>query len=147
MYEGLTVADSLGKHFGERESYRNGFGKFLADPQTEELRRSILKPMRDKFVFHYDEDVAKKLIKILDLQSYVFATNIGSKRRGTYYNLADEAVLNYLVKDCKSKEEEDRAIRAAFDSIGKALSSYVECADTLIADVLSEGSWTITQDS
>jgi len=103
--------------------------------------------MRDKFVFHYDEDVAKKLIKILDLQSYVFATNIGSKRRGTYYNLADEAVLNYLVKDCKSKEEEDRAIRAAFDSIGKALSSYVECADTLIADVLSEGSWTITQDS
>src|SRR6266404_3074188 len=125
LYEGLVVADSLEKYFGDRESYQNGFGKFLNDPATQELRRTTLKRMRNKFVFHYDEDVAKKLLKLLDLKSYVFATNIGSKRKGTYYNLADEVAINYLVKDSVSKEEEDLTIRQAFKSIGDALSSYV----------------------
>jgi len=143
LYEGLVVADSLEKYFGDRESYQNGFGKFLNDPATQELRRTTLKRMRNKFVFHYDEDVAKKLLKLLDLKSYVFATNIGSKRKGTYYNLADEVAINYLVKDSVSKEEEDLTIRQAFKSIGDALSSYVVCADQLLGDVLSEGPWKI----
>ncbi len=144
LHEAFTVADSLQKHFGDRDSYRNGFGKFLDDPKTKELRRTTLKRMRNKFVFHYDEDVARKTIKTLDLKSYIFATGIGGKRRGTYYNLADEVVINYLLNDVTSKEQ-DRVFREVLKSIAETLRTFIECADSLIGDVLSEDVWTLTR--
>lgn len=141
LFEGLNVADTLEKHFGDRDSYRNGFGKLLNDAETKQLRSTILKRMRDQFVFHYDEDVARKTIKTLDLTSYLFATGIGSKRSGIYYNLADEVVMNYLLGESVSQEEENRKFREAFESIAKVLKLYVESADALIGDILLEGDW------
>ncbi|MEA2205719.1 MAG: hypothetical protein QOE77_2495 [Blastocatellia bacterium] len=143
LNEGFKVADTLAKHFGERASYQNGFAKLLSDPQIKELRRTILARMRNKFVFHYDEDVARKTLKSLDLPYYLFATGTGSKRKGTYYNLADEIVINYLLRDIPAEDEQDRRFRQALDEVGKALSAYVDCADALIADVLPEGAWKV----
>ena len=59
-HEAFAVADSLEKYFGDRDSYRNGFGRLLEDPKTKQLRGTILHRMRNKLVFHYDEDVARK---------------------------------------------------------------------------------------
>ena len=140
LHEGFCVADRLEKHFGERDSYRNGFGKLLADPNTQQLRKNILKRMRDKFVFHYDKDVAEQILKTLDLNEYVFATGTGGKRKGTYYNLADEIVINYLLNDVPA-DEQDSVFRATLKSIGDTLSAFVDCADALIGDVLAEDTW------
>lgn len=140
LHEGFCVADRLEEHFGDRDSYRTGFGTLLADPKIQQLRKTILKQMRDKFVFHYDKDVAEKTLKSLDLQEYVFASGTGGKRKGTYYNLADEIVINYLLHDV-SPDEKDGALREALKSIGEALSAFVDCADTLINDVLPESTW------
>jgi len=63
LHEGFRVAERLEKHFGDPASYRDGFGKLLAEPKTQDLRQKILKRMRNKLVFHYDEDVAKKTLK------------------------------------------------------------------------------------
>lgn len=46
LFEGLTVADTLEKHFGHRDSYREGFGKFLAEDETKQLRSNVLRKMR-----------------------------------------------------------------------------------------------------
>ena len=40
--------------------------------------------MRGKFVFHYD--VARKVLKIVDVPNYQSVTNEGNKRRSTYYS-------------------------------------------------------------
>ncbi len=141
LHEGFRVADTLEKHFGDRDSYRNGFGKLLADPKIQMLRSTILKRMRNKLVFHYDEDLAKQMLRSLDLEEYVFATGTGGNRKGTYYNLADEIVINDLLRDCQTQEEEDRTFRAALSTIGDTLAAFVECADTLIGDVLPDGTW------
>ena len=142
MHEGFCVADRLEKHFGDRDAYRNGFAKLLADANTQQLRKTILKRMRDKFVFHYDKDVAEQTLKTLDLNEYVFATGTGGKRKGTYYNLADEIVINYLLNDVPP-DEQDAVFRATLKSVGDALSAFVDCADTLMGDVLSEDTWTL----
>ncbi|HEV7397601.1 MAG TPA: hypothetical protein VGN86_13915 [Pyrinomonadaceae bacterium] len=140
LHEGFTVAERLEKHFGDRDSYRNGFGKLLADPNTQELRKAILKRMRDKFVFHYDKDVAEQTLKKIDLKEYVFATGTGGKRKGTYYNLADEIVINYMLNDVPL-DEQDAVFRATLKSIGESLSAFIDCADALMGEVLSEDTW------
>jgi hypothetical protein len=144
LHEGLIVADTLEKYFGERDSYRNGFGKLLNDESTKQLRNTILKRMRNKFVFHYDEDVPRKSLKTLNLPSYLFATGLGEKRRGLYYNLADEVVINFLLGDPASKEEE-RIFREALENITKVLVGFTDSADMLIADVLSEMNWKVRE--
>jgi hypothetical protein len=140
LHESFSVAARLEKHFGERASYRNGFGTLLADPKTQELRQTILKRIRNKLVFHYDEDVAKQTLKTLDLKQYVFATGTGGKRKGTYYNLADEIVLNYLLNDVPP-EDQYTVFKEALVNIGQALSAFIDCADALIDDVIPEHTW------
>jgi hypothetical protein len=142
LHEGFCVAERLQKHFGDRDSYRDGFGQLLADPKIQELRQTILKRMRDKLVFHYDEDVAKTTLKSLDLKEYVFATGTGGKRKGIYYNLADEIVINYLLNDVPA-DQEDAVFRVVMKGIAEALSAFVDCADALIGDVLTEDTWTL----
>jgi hypothetical protein len=141
LYEGLIVADTLEKHFGDRDSYSKGFGKLLKDAKTKEIRSTILERMRNSCVFHFSEGVARKTIKTLNLQSYIFATNVGRKRSGTYYNLADETVINFLLGDPSSPAEEERKFRSDTQSVTDLLAAFVDSADSLIGEVLAEGSW------
>jgi hypothetical protein len=145
LYEGFAVADTLEKHFGDQDAYRDGFAKLLKDPKTKELRSTILRRMRNKLIFHYDEDVARKTLPKLELKSYIFASGTGDKRKGTYYNLADEIVLNYLLNDCESPDDEARQFRDALQDIANALSRFIECSDALIANVLSQGAWIVRE--
>ena len=145
LHEAFAVADSLEKYFGDRDSYQNGFGRLLEDPKTKELRGTILRRMRNKLVFHYDEDVARKALKTLDLDSYIFASSVGDKRRGTYYNLADEIVINYLLGDGDSAEEDEK-FRAAAGDIADALSRFAHCADELMAGIISDDIWEVRRD-
>lgn len=142
LHEGFAVAERLEKHFGDRDSYREGFGQLLADSKTQQFRKTVLKRMRNKFVFHYDKDVAERTLKTLELNEYVFATGTGGKRRGTYYNLADEIVINYLLDDVPA-DQQDSFFRDTLKSIGETLSRFVDCADALIGDVLSEDVWSL----
>jgi hypothetical protein len=142
LHEGFIVAERLEKHFGDRDSYRKGFGTLLADSKTQTFRKTVLKRMRNKFVFHYDKEVAEQTLKRLDLNEYVFATGTGGKRRGTYYNLADEIVINHLLDELPADQQES-FFRDTLKSIGETLSRFVDCADALIGDVLSEGVWTL----
>jgi hypothetical protein len=127
-------------HTRDRDSYRKGFAKLLEDPKTKELRGTILRRIRNKLVFHYDEDVAWKALKTLDLESYIFASAVGDKRSGTYYNLADEIVINYLLGDGDTSEE-DEVFGATAKDIAEALSRFAQCADELMAGIFSDDAW------
>ena len=65
LYEALLVADKLKKHFEDRESYRNGFGKLLNQDETKLLRKTILEQIRNTSTFHFDEGVTRKTIKTI----------------------------------------------------------------------------------
>ena len=146
LYEGLKVVRSLMKHFGQRESFQNGLGELLDETVTKKLQGSILKYMRNKVMFHYDEDVAPKTLRNLNLESYLFATGVGTKRGAVYYNLADEVVFNFIMGDePKSKEEEEQALREAMIDITDLLTKFVDSADGLIAEVISEMGWLIRE--
>jgi hypothetical protein len=141
LYEGLKIANTLGKHFGEREAFREGFGKLLKSKETKKLNDSVLNPMRNKLVFHFDEDVAPSVLKNLELEQYAFATADGAKSGEVYYNLADEVAINFIIGEPGSHEEEVRIFREALQSVSIVITEYVKSADILIADVLKDMNW------
>ncbi len=141
LYEGLKIANVLGKHFGDRDFFRNGFGQLLKSKETKRLNETVLNSMRNKLVFHFDEDVAPAVLKNLDLELYAFASSAGSKSGEVYYNLADEVAINFILGEPGSKEEELRIFKEALQSISGVLTEYVNSADLLIAHVLKEMGW------
>ncbi len=143
LYGGLEITDTLTKHFGNRASFQAGFGSLLADSRTENLRTKVLKPLRDKTVFHFDRDVATKTINSfnLDLPSYLFVTASGNKAGDIYYNLADEVAINFVLGEPTSEEEERRRLAEILSDTADVLKRFVEAANTLIADVLKEMGW------
>lgn len=141
LYEGLKMANTLGKHFGERDSFRDGFGQLLKSKETKKLNDTVLNSMRNKLVFHFDEDVAPAVLKNLNFESYTFAIGDGTQSGGVYYNLADEVVINFIIGEPGSMEEEARIFSEILQGISIVITGYVNSADALIGDVLKDMNW------
>lgn len=141
LYEGLKVANTLGKYFNDRDSFRNGFGRLLKDQETKKLQETVLDSMRNKVAFHYDEDVVTTTLENLNLASYAFATASSEKLGAIYFRLADEVAINFIIGEPGSKEEETRVFREIFTSTSHVLTEFVRCANELIPDVLKDMNW------
>lgn len=147
LYEGFKVVDNLEKHFGDKNSFKKGFGKLLNDKEVKDLREKHLRNARDTFIFHYDNKVfSSTILETLDLPEYVFATMQSPKYDGIYFNLADSIPFNYLTKDAQAKDKIN-VIIYYHGMLGKIIHKYKESANFLIKDVLEEKGWQIREKS
>jgi|SRR5689334_18043449 len=141
LYEGIKVAKTLGKYFADRESFQKGLAQLLKDKETKKLQETALNSMRNKIVFHYDEDVVTTTLNNLNLESYVFVSGYGPQRGEMYYTLADEIAINFMIGEPGSKQEEDRILRELLTTTAEVVTKFVRTSDVLIADVLAEMKW------
>lgn len=97
LYDGLIFARSLGKHFREFPEFKDGFGRLFEDREVRDFSDNMLSKLRNKFVFHFDKDVAPEAIRSLDLTQYVFASGADRHTGTVHYWLADVASLFCLL--------------------------------------------------
>jgi hypothetical protein len=145
LYEGLEVIDNLKIHFGECKSFKNGFEKLINESNVIDFRKNELATSRDKFIFHYDKDVATKSLKILDFPEYLFVTASGTELGSSYFNLADEVAINYLIDNLKSKEDEKQFMRNYYGMLASISTEFIHSADKLFGEVLNEMGWKIRE--
>ena len=106
LYEGFILVEKLATHFRDLDSFKIGFGVLLKDKKVSSIRKSVLGRMRNKFVFHFDQDVAKEALDDLDLPEYKFASGVGKAAGEMVFVLADEAVINYLLQPAPGESNE-----------------------------------------
>ena len=140
LYEGFLLVQKLGKHFRDRYSFKSGFGALLRDKQVRSLRKSVLNRIRNKFVFHFDEEVAKESLEIFELPEYKFASGIGKASGEMVFVLADEVVINYLLQP--TQNESDESLRNRYTQILQnttdIMGKFLVAAETLMGDVLKD---------
>jgi hypothetical protein len=145
LYEGFLVVEKLGRNFKDLDSFRNGFGVLLRDRAVRSLRESVLNRMRNKFVFHFDPDVAKESFENFELREYKFASGIGKASGEMYFGLADEAVINYLLRPIQN--EPDESLKRRYEEIlqetTQIMGRFTESAERLMADVLDDMGFTV----
>ena len=138
LYEGLLLVGRLGRNFRDLDSFKSGFGVLLRDKKVKTLRESVLSRMRNKFVFHFDEKVAKESLQNLELPEYNFASGIGKTAGEMVFVLADEMVINYLLQP--TPNERDDTLRERYRQIvedtNEATRKFLEAAEKLMGDVL-----------
>lgn len=98
LYEGFLLVERLKKIFQKFDSFKNGFGILLKDKSVIDLRKSVLHRMRNKFVFHFDNNIAIDALRNLELPKYRFASCLGKAPGNMYFELADLAVVIYLTQ-------------------------------------------------
>ena len=145
LYEGFLTVERQGKAFKDLDSYRNGFGVLLKDKSVQSLRQSVLQRMRNKFVFHFDRDVAKEAFDHFQLPEYKFASGIGKASGEMYFGLADEAVMNYLMQPANN--EPDESVKARYKKIvqetTQLMGRFTESSERLMADAIEGMGFTL----
>lgn len=147
LYEGFFAVEQLAMHFKDFDSYRNDFAVLLKDRDTQSLRQSVLKRMRNKFVFHFDRDVAQQSFDHFKLPVYKFASGTGKASGEMYFGLADEAVINYLLQPANN--EPDESIRNRYEKIlqdtTQLMGRFTESAKRLMAEAMEYMGFTLVQ--
>jgi hypothetical protein len=144
LYEGFLLVEKLRQYFRDFDSFKNGFAVLLRDKKIKTLRETVLKRMRNKFVFHFDRDIASESLKDFELPNYRFATGFGKASGELYYGLADEVVMNYLLQpqDNDTDDELNKRLRSMMKDITELMGQFTEAAEQLIAEVLLTMGWT-----
>lgn len=145
LYEGLHVAQTMGKYFRGRESYRQGFAKLMGDERMKRFRSSALERLRNEAAFHFNDAIAPTMLKKLNLPEYKFATGVGPQSGNIYYNLADEVIHNHLIGDKASAEEEEAEYRLLLGELAYVITPFVAAAHSLIEEVLLEKGWRVRE--
>lgn len=143
LHEGLKVASTLGEHFKDRESFRAGFARLLGSDETRSLEASLdtLDKIRNKTVFHFDENEVKRVLGDINFDSYVFTIGRGSKYGEAYHRLADEVAFNIIFETGQSRNEEVESLRGILSGIATVARGFLKAADELIADVVLDMGW------
>jgi hypothetical protein len=108
------------------------------------LRTNVLKRMRNKFVFHFDQSVAQDALKDFELPFYRFSSSLGDAAGEMYFGLADEAVMNYLLQPKSEDSDEDLKLRYTkmTQDITDLMGTFTDAAYKLMTEALVDMGWT-----
>ena len=147
LYEGFLAVERLGMHFKDLDSFQNGFGTLLRDQAVQALRQSVLYRMRNKFVFHFDRDVAKESFARFELPIYKFGSGVGKASDEMYFGLADEAVMNYLLQP--ADKESDASLKARYQKllqdITQLMDRFTGSSERLMAEIMETMGFVLEQ--
>lgn len=145
LYEGFLLIEKLSKTYKDIDSFKNGFGNLMRDKKIQSLRNTILKRARNKFVFHFDKDIAKYALNNFDVPIINFASGVGKAAGEMYFGLADELSITYVLQP--EENETNVSLMIRYTQIVKdttaIMDKFARSAEILIADVLEDKGFTI----
>ncbi len=145
LYEGFLLIEKLRKTYKDIDSFKKGFDKLLQNQDVQCLRKTVLKRARNRFVFHFDKDVANDALNNFDVQVINFASGVGSATGEMYFGLADELSINFLLQP--QINESNESLMKRYTQIVKEttaiMGEFTISAEILMADVLKEKGFTV----
>ena len=140
LYEGFILVEKLATHFRDVDSFKSGFGVLLRDKKVSSIRKAVFGRMRNKFVFHFDQEVAKETLADFDLPEYKFASGVGKAAGEMVFVLADEAVVNYLLQPAHGESNDSLAKRykEILQDTTEVMSKFLQASENLMGDVLKD---------
>lgn len=149
LYEAITKFCSTKSDFENLEIYKrisDAIEKILAEAkEPNSFTNKVLKKIRNKVAFHFDEDVIKIILtKIIEgslkeKKEVVLIAGISELVKDTTYLLADNVNINYvlgLIQGEKKSEKEKFIILS--ENLLNLSGSFCDVLDQLIPDLIME---------
>jgi hypothetical protein len=140
LKEGLHTSQSLAKWLRDLPQYA-AFAELARDPGVRELQGDLLDRIRDQLVFHFDREAMLEGLSRFPEDVVVVVASYpesGPAIADTYFDIADDAVLNYLFGGAVSDEEYSQRLEAFMERVADLHSRFVKASHSLIAAGLVE---------
>jgi len=128
----LENLESWNKAIPEVDSTKNQ----ISDPHS--FTRTVLKRIRNKVIFHYDESVLREIIRDYPIKT---GTVLGKaqtrKSKDLAFVLIDEMVLSYILKKYKPEEKEIAAYESFQEELLEVSNSLIRTLFHLSTDILA----------
>ncbi|MEX1185918.1 MAG: hypothetical protein WEA80_04955 [Gemmatimonadaceae bacterium] len=146
LYEALRFADRLGEHFRDHETFRIDFVPLLNDQRVQDLREGVLKRLRNRAIYHHDDDVMPEGLRDLVMPEYVFARGHGTGFMDLDYILPDILISKFALPELD-------VTRALTDQLAPVLRDvlmvgqrFALAADRLIDESTRKWGWKVTSE-
>lgn len=138
IYEGLRMIEKNRGSIEDLNSYKTDFEVFKKDSSIKKLRNTVLKKIRNQFVFHFDPIIMKKSLKNFELDLYVFAAGKGKAAGEMYFGLADEVAMNYIINPSKddSKEIQKKRYLKIVQETTELMEKFTDFFERLIVEYM-----------
>lgn len=141
LYEALRFADRLGAQFKESPAFKEGFAKLLKDPRTRDLRDGVLNRLRNKAIYHHDDDVFEQGIPLIDAHEMVFVRADDRRPSAYSYELSDVAILRFALASDSPSDTFVGEVSAAMVQVADVAQRFAVCSDLLIRETLLALNW------
>lgn len=128
----LENIESWNKGIPEVDTTKNQ----VSDPSS--FTRTVLKRIRDKIIFHYDESVIREIIQDYPIKTGTVMGKARTKQgQDLSFVLIDKMVLAYILKKYKPEEKEVVAFHSFQEEILSVSNSLIRTLFHLSTDLLS----------
>jgi hypothetical protein len=141
MFEALEFTQRAGQHLRQFAAFRSDLAPLLRDSDVDDLRKGLLKRLRNQAVFHHDDDVIPQGLAGLDMEEYTFAAGVGTAKGDVFFSLSDFAVISFGVGPVPP----DSDFMSHFtQSVGKVASLEVRfqnAAERVLTEAVAHFGW------
>jgi hypothetical protein len=131
LYEALQCPGKLGKHFKELPAYRV-LNDFVHTADLMGFRADVLKPIRNKVVFHFDPDVVATAAGRYPWANFVLEQHRESSH--PFYPFADIAVIYSILIGDSEPQDFIPALNKLIEGAARFARSYLVHADCFLHD-------------
>ncbi len=147
LSEILRALPRMGKHFRSLPAFKEQLSPLLADKSVSDLRGKLLTWLRNKAVFHHDQDVLPIGLAGLHPGLWTFAEGDSETFMDVAYPMADFAIIRAALEQIGTDENLVDAFEQVLSQTMQIATSLIAAVDTLIGQALSERGLTYDEES
>jgi hypothetical protein len=145
LAEASALVARMKEHYSHFQTFRN-LDALVTSEESVTLRASLLKPLRDKAVFHNDRQVAADGLGKLHLDAYIFAQGDTSAFGDVHFPLADHVAFAFAVGSTIEREDFMPAFTTALQSTVRLAIEFCSKGDAFMGEALSALGLVMTRD-
>jgi len=142
LFEGFKILDDAESHLKQYTTFNNFFVPLISHKRVKELLGSDLRKTRNKIVFHYDRSVVTASLSSIKRPEYRFVAGLDDTAGSTFYELADEIVVNYLIDGGDTSLNYSARLQRFVSDVTYVSTEFLSAADKLIVEALEKMGWT-----
>jgi hypothetical protein len=146
MYEALEFTHRAGQHLRQFAAFTNDLSPILRDPDVVELRKGLLRRLRNQAVFHHDDDVIPKGLADLDLQDYTFAAGVGTAKADVFFSLADFVVISFGLGSVPAGSDFMSHFAENLGKVARLEVRFQNAAEKVLTEAVAHFGWKLVQD-
>ena len=143
LYEAFDVVQEVGRELKNLGAYREEMVPLMRDAAVRRIRKHDLRLLRNKVVFHFDDEVVEMALPLLEAHEAEFLDGLGPSRGSIYFPLADLVGIRYILSEQEARSDDPGTDLSESERLEQLIRDvtvfqlrFCDAAEVLITEIL-----------